>query len=114
MIFLSKYKWLAIGLIWFASLCSASWVTYQVVTKQATQDKLEMAEKIIERKAQDDELKDSISKQLQESLAAIKPEITTINRKIEREVIQNTVYRDCKSTDGVVREYERKLDLQSK
>ena len=36
----------------------------------------------------------------------------TINKEIQHEISTNTIYRDCKSTDGILREYESKLDLQ--
>lgn len=101
----NQYKWLVLGvgaILWSMGV----WHVASTYTESSyTKEKLAMVEK-----HQADLAKSS--KEYQESLAKIKPVITTINKEIQREIQTNTVYSDCKSTDGVVREYERKLDLQ--
>jgi hypothetical protein len=55
-----------------------------------------------------------IAKVMEDKLAALKPQTTVINRNITNEIAKDTVYLDCKSNPNVMREYQRKLDLQPK
>ena len=90
------------------------WHISSIVTEHKyQQEKLAVAEEVLEQQRFNTTLKDSISKDLQEYLATIHPQITTINKEIQHEVSTNTVYAECKSTPDIVREYERKLDLQA-
>lgn len=102
---LNKFKWyiLVAGLIiWSAGLWHvASTYTDAKYVKQA-----------LEIKEHNDDLRDHIDKKLQTELAKIKPQITTINNEIQREIQTNTVYRDCKSTDGVMHNYDKLLEAQ--
>jgi len=100
-----QYKWLAIGIgviLWSGCVWHiASTYTESSYTKEKLSDLQEHTRQISE-----------MSKQFQEDLAALKPKVTTINKEIQHEISTNTIYRDCKSTDGILREYESKLDLQ--
>lgn len=95
-----------------------SWGVWDISSKvtehKYQQEKLAVAEELLEQQRFNANLKDSISKDLQEYLATVKPQITTINKEVQREVSTHTVYAECKSTPDIVREYERKLDLQTK
>lgn len=95
-----------------------SWGVWDISSKvtehEYQQEKLAVAEEILEQQRYNNTLKDSISKDLQEYLATLRPQVTTINKEMQREVSTNTVYAECKSTPDIVREYERKLDLQAK
>lgn len=100
-----QYKWLAIS-IGVALWSGCVWHISSVYTESSyTKDKLAALEKNVD-------IIQTMSKNYQESLANLKPKITTINKEIQHEVSTNTIYRDCKSTDNLVREYESKLDLQ--
>ena len=56
----------------------------------------------------------AIGKTIEDKLAGLKPQTTVINRNITNEIAKDTVYLDCKSSPSVMREYQRKLDLQPK
>lgn len=100
-----QYKWPLVGIgviLWSGCV----WHIASTYTESSyTKEKLKTLEEHVN-------VIQKMSKEYQESLAALKPKVTTINKEIQREISTNTVYRDCKSTDGVVREYEKKLDLQ--
>lgn len=89
-------------------------ISSQVTENKYQQEKLAVAEEVLEQQRFNTTLKDSISKDLQEYLSTLQPKITTINKEIQHEISTNTVYAECKSTPDIVREYERKLDLQTK
>ncbi len=101
----NQYKWMALGtgvVVWSVGL----WHVASTYTESTyTKERLSSLQKHVDTIQ-------TMSKEYQDSLAALKPKVTTINKEIQREINTNTVYRDCKSTDGVLREYENKLDLQ--
>jgi uncharacterized protein YlxW (UPF0749 family) len=108
----NTYKWLFVGIgviLWSMSI----WHVASTYTESSyTKDKLKLVqEKLDLREKQANEIAE-LSKKYQENLETLKPKITTINKEIQREILTNNVYHDCKSTDGVVQQYENKLDLQ--
>ncbi len=108
----NEYKWIGIGIgaiLWSIGV----WHVAASYTENSyTKEKLELSHKLEESRAKDTELKTVISKALQESLASLRPQVTTINKEIQREILTNHVYTDCKSTDSLMQQYEHKLDLQ--
>lgn len=44
------------------------------------------------------------------AIAKLVPKNTTIRQTLEKEIHENTVYRDCKSSDSVVREFNAGID----
>lgn len=89
-------------------------VAAQYTESKYVKQALAQSEKLIELTEKNQELASNIDKKLQEGFAKVKPKITTINKEIQREIIENRIYSECKSTDGVVRQFEDKLDLYSK
>lgn len=87
---------------------------WQLASKKALEKELALSTEIIQTHIKSEEVKETIDKAFQERLSQLRPQITTINKEIQREIYKEPVYTDCKSTDGVVRNYERKLDLQTK
>lgn len=73
---------------------------------------LDVAEAVNEANAKNQDVKDSIAKAVAEALAKWRPANEQSNRKIENEITKDPVYRDCKSSPSVVREYQNKLDNQ--
>lgn len=109
---LEKAKLLiGIGLI-VAYTATVSFGTYKWVKAGYTEEKLALAEDYIKAQASNNELKAEISQEIQQGLQDYFTKAKPITKEIQRETITNHVYTDCRSTDGVVREYERKLDLQ--
>lgn len=109
---LEKAKLLiGIGII-VAYTATVSFATYKWINAGYVKEKLQMAENYIEAQATNNELKSEISKEIQQGLQDYFTKAKPITKEIQRETITNRVYTDCRSTDGVVREYERKLDLQ--
>lgn len=89
-----------------------SLATYKVIDGKYTKEKLEQANAFIEKQNKNDNLKAEISKEVQAGLKRYLDTAKPITKEIQRETITNRVYTDCRSTDGVVQQYERKLDLQ--
>jgi len=76
-------------------------------------ENLAQANKVIELTEKNQEIIAGIDKKLQEGFAKIKPQVTTINKEIQREIIENRIYSECKSTPDLVQQFEDKLDLYS-
>lgn len=76
------------------------------------QKQLDVAEAVIETNAKNQDIKDAIAKSVAEALAKWRPANEQSNRKIENEITKDPVYRDCKSSPSVMREYQNKLDAQ--
>lgn len=53
-----------------------------------------------------------IQDRLEKSLKSYQSKAGPITKEIQREIITNNIYSDCKSTDGIVRSYRDKLDAQ--
>lgn len=78
------------------------------------QKQLDVAVAVLETKEKNEVTAQAIQKTMEETLAALRPQNTVINRTIQNEILKDTVYLDCKSNPNVMREYQRKLDLQPK
>jgi predicted Holliday junction resolvase-like endonuclease len=111
---LQKYK-LAIYAVLFVIYTVGVWnVSAKYTESKYLQKQLDVAEAVIATTAKNDEIRDNISEIMEEKLAKLRPLQTTINRNITNEIAKDTVYIDCKSNPNVMREYQRKLDLQPK
>lgn len=111
---LLKYK-LAVYAVLVAAFTAGVWHVASTYTESKyLQKQLDVAEAVIEVNAKNQITRDEITKALEEQLAVLKPQITTINRNITNEITKDRVYIDCKSSPSVMREYQRKLDLQPK
>lgn len=78
------------------------------------QKQLDMEKALNASNAKNQDIKDSIAKGVAEALAKWRPANEQSNRKIENEITKDPVYRDCKSSPSVMREYQDKLDNQPK
>lgn len=111
---LLKYK-IAIYIAILVAYTAGIWHVAATYTENRyTKKQLDVAEAIIITTNKNQITRDEIDKTLQDMLANLKPQITTINRNITNEITKDRVYIDCKSSPSVMREYQRKLDLQPK
>jgi hypothetical protein len=111
---LLKYK-LAIYAALFVAYTAGVWHVSSTYTESKyIKKQLDVAEAVIQTTAKNSEIRDNISEIMEEKLSKLRPLQTTINRNITNEIAKDTVYIDCKSNPNVMREYQRKLDLQPK
>lgn len=109
---IKQYKWYVIFLGFISWTVGVSYIVNGFAHRSIAEDKLELVQRTLEQVQKSTDVKEAVSKAFQENLSFITPKITTINKEIHREIQQNSVYTDCRTTDGVLRQYEQKLDLQ--
>jgi len=88
------------------------WVTNRVVDYKYTKEKLDIVTQVLDTKIDNDKIAADVSKLVEESINTYMSKSKTITKEIQHEVFTNHVYTDCKSTDGIVQQYQRKLDSQ--
>lgn len=64
----------------------------------------------VEKKELVAEAVDAANRVAAEAIAKLIPRNTTIRQTLEKEIRENTVYRDCKSSDDSVRAFNSALD----
>lgn len=112
--FLSTYKYYFMGVV-FVIYSATLWHISSTYTEAKYLGKqLNVAEATLQVTKENTITKNEIVKSMSETLAALKPQTTVINRTIQNEIYKDRVYIDCKSSPSVMREYQRKLDLQPK
>lgn len=101
----SKYKlFIILGLL--AAYSLGVWHVASTYTESSIyKDKLSEAVAALE---QNKKLSGELQQGLRDYFAKAKP----ITKEIQRETITNNIYSDCKSTDGVMRGYQDKLNAQ--
>lgn len=110
--FFSTYKLYIYAAI-FVMYSFAVWhVASGYTNSKCTADKLAIANQTLEDNNKNQVTKDVIAKAVAEALAKWRPINNESNRKIENEIAKDPIYRDCKSSPSVVREYQNKLDNQ--
>ena len=75
-------------------------------------EKLAAQSQALQIVADNKELGTKISEQLKKDISGLAPIINNINKGTEREIITNHVYSDCRTTDGMLDLYNKKLELQ--
>lgn len=77
-------------------------VASQYASSSWESEKLALVQKAIDNSNQNTQLAQEIGKQVDEKLSHIQVTQTTINRKVEREIVEKRVYADCVTpTTGV-------------
>jgi len=109
-----KYKWAAY-LVAFLLYTFGVWHVTNTYNKASIlEDKLTETNAVLKNVQDNNELGKTISGKLQKDLQKYLAGGKTITKEIQREIITNNIYNDCKSTDGVVRNYRQKLESQDK
>ena len=112
LLFFAKFKLYIIGVVLLVSHFAVWHLATALTEAKYTKKQLDVAEAVIETNDKNQATKDEIAKTVAEALAKWRPANVIINRKIENELNKDPVYRDCKSTPSVMREYQNKLDSQ--
>jgi hypothetical protein len=98
---MNPYFLLAIGIAWLASIGGAGYWAYG-----AGQNKC------IAEQARDAAVAQIASEAAAEAIAKIKVQHTTVRQTLEKEVRENTVYRDCRSGDAALRMFNSTIPAE--
>lgn len=108
----NTYKYYTLGIV-FVIYSVVLWhVSSTYAEAKYLGKQLDVAEATLQVTKENTIAKNEIVKSMSETLAALKPQTTVINRTIQNEIVKDRVYIDCKSNPSVMREYQRKLDHQ--
>lgn len=109
---LSPYKWALIGIGLLISHAAVWHVSATYTESKYLGKQLDVANAIIETNGKNQTLKNDITKSVTEAMGKWSKLTEQSNRKLQNEIAKDPVYRDCKSSPSVMREYQNKLDNQ--
>lgn len=108
----STYKWAALAVAFLIYSISVWNISGTVTSAVYLRDQVKQQEQFIVLQANNDKLKNDISKMLQETLKKTQEDNRLITEDIIREVLKDPVYKSCLVTDGVRGALKQKLHSQ--